>query len=73
MSVLLQIQGSRKRRPTLLEAARQLAMPVGHLDRSYGVQVIDPWEELYVVRSTADEAASHGAAQDDPPIGVFTR
>ncbi len=73
MSVLLQIHGHRKRRPTLQEAARQLHVPVQQLDRSYGVKVIDPWGELYVVRSTADELASHGAAHDDPPIGIFTR
>jgi hypothetical protein len=73
MPVLLQIQGSRKRRPTLLEAARLLDMPVTQLDGSYGVQIIDPWQELYVVRSMADETASNGVAHDDPHIGIFTR
>ena len=73
MSVLLQIHGHGNRRPSLREAARQLHMQVEQLDRCYGVKVIDPWSELYVVRSTADEAAAHGAAHEDPPIGIFTR
>jgi len=57
----------------LREAARQLGLQVAQLDGAYGVQLIDPWEELYVVRSMADEAASNGAAHANPPIGIFTR
>ena len=47
---------SRTQKPSLpCGPCATASYPVEQLDRCYGVKIIDPWNELYVVHSTADE------------------
>ena len=65
---LYQFQFSANRKPTLIEAAREVNLPVSELDQDYGVVLIDPANHYYVVRSAK---ATEGAFADVPiaPFG----
>jgi hypothetical protein len=71
MSVMFAVHGRGKRPPTLVEAAAELRIPVEQLDGVYGVQLVNPWDHIYAVRSRDESLSRHRLAHSDPPIGIF--
>jgi hypothetical protein len=71
MSVMFEVHGTGRRAPTLVEAAAELCLPVERLDSDYGVQLVNPWDHIYAVRSRDESLSRHRLAHSDPPIGIF--
>jgi len=70
--VLMVVKGDRGA-PTLIDAARQLKLPIEDLDASFGVVPVDPNRGLYSVRACADhlppgESSEYRGPFSDPKI-----
>ena len=68
---MFEVHGEGSRAPTLKEAADQLHVDVKLLDPVYGVQLVDPRDHTYVVRSAAREMQTDVRAYVDLAIDVF--
>ena len=70
--VLMVVKGD-KGVPTLIDAARQLRVPVEDVDASFGVVAVDPDKGLYSVRVRPDhlppsESSEYRGPFSDPKI-----
>lgn len=73
---IMTLRWSEDRPPTLDEAARELSVPLGDLDREFGVQLISRRTRKYAVVYRGEAAKVPRANPNEgpfanPPIGVF--
>jgi hypothetical protein len=65
MTAILIVNAKDNRQPTLEEVSLDLGVPLIHLDKTYGVHVIDPYAQIYAVQTTVDNYDTHLHAHKD--------